>query len=59
MESSLGARRMVFRALKLPALLGYYGVPATWQAIGYDGPWLGRKSVEGRFVYEKPVRLGS
>jgi hypothetical protein len=59
MESSLGARRMVFRALKLLASLGYYGVPGTWQAIGYDGPWLGRKPVEGRLEYEKPMPLGT
>jgi len=59
MESSLGARRMVFRALKLLASLGYYGVPATWQAIGYDGPWLGRKPVEERFAHEKPMPLGT
>ncbi len=59
MESSLGARRMVFRALKLLSSLGYYGVPETWKAIGYDGPWLGRKTAEPRFVYEKPAPLGA
>ena len=59
MESSLGARRMVFRALKLLSSLGYYGVPETWKAIGYDGPWLGRKTVEQRFVHEKPAPLGA
>ena len=57
MESSLGARRMVFRALKLLAALGYYGVPETWDTIGYDGPWLGRQTVERRFAYEKPQAL--
>src|SRR5262249_3928085 len=35
MESSMGARRMVFRALKLLAALGYYGRSDTWSAIGY------------------------
>lgn len=59
MESSLGARRIVFRALKLLAALGYYGLSDTWQAIGYDGPWLGRRSEEHRFAYEKPVPLVS
>jgi hypothetical protein len=59
MQSSLGARRMVFRALKLLASLGYYGVPETWKAIGYEGPWLGRKTVERRFAYEKPAPLGA
>jgi hypothetical protein len=57
MESSLGARRIVFRALKLLAALGYYGLPTTWSAIGYDGPWVGRRSDDHRFVYEKPVLL--
>jgi hypothetical protein len=53
MKSSLGARRIVFRALKLLASLGYYGLPDTWKAIGYDGPWLGRRPEEHRFTYEK------
>jgi hypothetical protein len=57
MESSMGARRMVFRALKLLAALGYYGRADTWTAIGYDGPWLGRRSEERRFSYEKPLPL--
>lgn len=57
MESSLGARRMVFRALKLLAALGYYGLPQTWDAIGYDGPWVGRRAEHGRFAYEKPAAL--
>jgi hypothetical protein len=55
MTSSLGARRIVFRALKLLASLGYYGLPDTWKAIGYDGPWLGRRPEEHRFSYEKPM----
>ena len=57
MASSLGARRMVFRALKLLSALGYYGMPETWLAIGYDGPWLGRRAGERRFTYEKPAAL--
>jgi hypothetical protein len=59
MESSLGARRIVFRALKLLAALGYYGRSDTWTAIGYDGPWLGRRSEERRFSYEKPAPLAT
>ena len=59
MESSMGARRMVFRALKLLAALGYYGRSDTWAAIGYDGPWLGRKSEERRFSHEKPAPLST
>lgn len=57
MTSSLGARRMVFRALKLLSVLGYYGRSETWTAIGYDGPWLGRRTEERRFSYERPVPL--
>jgi len=59
MQSSLGARRMVFRALKLLAALGYYGLPETWSTIGYGGPWLGRRAEERRFLYEKPTSLGT
>ncbi len=59
MESSLGARRMVFRALKLLSALGYYGMSETWAAIGYDGPWLGRRTEQRRFSYERPAPLGS
>jgi len=59
MESSMGARRMVFRALKLLAALGYYGRSDTWTAIGYDGPWLGRRAEERRFSYEKPAPLST
>jgi len=59
MESSMGARRMVFRALKLLAALGYYGRTDTWTTIGYDGPWLGRRPAERRFSYEKPAPLST
>jgi hypothetical protein len=59
MQSSLGARRIVFRALKLLASLGYYGLPDTWNAIGYDGPWLGRRPEEHRFIYEKATPFPS
>lgn len=57
MESSLGARRIVFRALKLLAALGYYGMSETWTAIGYDGPWLGRRIEKRLFSYEQPSAL--
>ncbi|MBI1817193.1 MAG: twin-arginine translocation signal domain-containing protein [Deltaproteobacteria bacterium] len=45
MRSTLGARRVVFRALKALASAGLYPDPTTWTALGYDGPWLGRKDV--------------
>ena len=55
MESSMGARRLVFRALKLLSALGYYGTPAAWETIGYAGPWLGRREGERRFAFEPAV----
>src|SRR6185503_622140 len=42
MESSLGARRVIFRALKTMAALGFYAQPSSWESIGYDGPVLDR-----------------
>ena len=46
MTSSMGARRIVFRALKLIAALGYYTHADAWAKIGYEGPWIGRREVE-------------
>lgn len=57
MESSMGARRIVFRALKLMAALGYYRLPSTWAALGYDGPWLGRREEARLAQYEEGVPL--
>jgi hypothetical protein len=57
MMSSLGARRLVFRGLKLLASLGYYGSEATWDRIGYAGPWLGRIEAAPLRTPEKPVSL--
>jgi len=42
MNSTLGARRIVFRALKALATTGFYSDPRAWRRLGYDGPWLGR-----------------
>jgi hypothetical protein len=55
MDSSIGARRVVFHALKALAALGYYSQPTTWQAIGYDGPWIGRFDIERRSVSQPLV----
>ncbi len=57
MQSSMGARRIIFRALKLMASLGYYRLPQTWPAIGYDGPWLGRREESRLGSYEDPTSL--
>jgi hypothetical protein len=59
MESSLGARRVIFRALKTLAALGYYAQPEAWGAIGYDGPWIGRVEAESKLEHETPVALAA
>ena len=57
MESSLGARRVIFRALKTLAALGYYAQPDSWPAIGYDAPWLGRVEAASELEHESAVPL--
>lgn len=57
MESSLGARRIVFRALKTLAALGYYAQSTAWEPIGYDGPWLGRVEAASTYEHEEPVAI--
>ena len=58
MESSLGARRVIFRALKTMAALGFYAQPSSWESIGYDGPVLDRDYPSNGFVAEEPVAIG-
>jgi len=57
MESTLGARRVIFRALKTLAALGYYAQTSSFEAVGYDGPWLGRVEASAPFTHEEPVAL--
>lgn len=57
MESSLGARRVIFRALKTMAALGFYAQPGSWDSIGYDGPVLGRAYPASDFQAEEPVSI--
>ncbi|MCC6849097.1 MAG: gluconate 2-dehydrogenase subunit 3 family protein [Deltaproteobacteria bacterium] len=59
MESTLGARRVIFRALKTLAALGYYAQPSSFASIGYDGPWLGRIEATVRVAHEAPVDLAT
>lgn len=59
MESSLGARRLIFRALKTLAALGYYARPESWEGIGYDGPWLDRVEVGAAREHEEPSSLAA
>jgi hypothetical protein len=59
MESTLGARRVIYRALKTLAALGYYAQTASFEGIGYDGPWLGRIDATSRVAHEAPVDLAT
>ena len=59
MESTLGARRVIFRALKTLAALGYYAQTTSFAALGYDGPWLGRVEARSTFTHEEPVDLAT
>jgi hypothetical protein len=59
MESTLGARRVIFRALKTLAALGYYAQTATFAEIGYDGPWIGRVEASSLVTHEPPVDLAT
>jgi Gluconate 2-dehydrogenase subunit 3 len=57
MNSTLGVRRVVFRALKLLVAAGFYQRPHAWTGIGYDGPWLGRVAASARLTPEAAVPL--
>jgi hypothetical protein len=59
MRSTLGARRVAFRALKALAAAGYYSDPRAWDALHYDGPWLGRVSAEGVLDHEAAAPLSA
>lgn len=59
MESTLGARRVIFRALKTLAALGYYAQDESFASIGYDGPWLGRIEASPRVSHEAPVDIAT
>lgn len=58
MNSTLGARRIVFRALKALAANGFYQDARVWRHLGYDGPWLGRVYAAGRVEPEAAIPLG-
>ena len=59
MNSTLGVRRVVFRALKLLVAAGFYREPRAWTRIGYDGPWLGRVDAAARLSPEPAQPLSS
>ena len=41
-QSRLRSARVAFATVKLLACYFHYTDPATWKALGYDGPWVGR-----------------
>jgi len=57
MNSTLGARRIVFRALKALVAAGFYQDPRSWRRLGYDGPWLGRVYATERVAPEPATAL--
>ena len=59
MRSTLGARRVAFRALKALSAAGYYSDPRSWQALAYEGPWLGRIQVPAYLEHEAPAALST
>jgi hypothetical protein len=59
MNSTLGVRRVVFRALKLLVAAGFYSQPRAWTRIGYDGPWIGRVEASARLSPEPAAPLSS
>jgi hypothetical protein len=58
MNSTLGARRIVFRALKALAAAGFYGDQRAWDVLGYEGPWLGRVEAAAIVEHQVPAVLG-
>lgn len=59
MNSTLGVRRVIFRALKLLVAAGFYREPRAWTPIGYDGPWIGRVDASARLSPEAATPLSS
>lgn len=38
--SSITTKRQIFQALRRVAMFSWYTNPTSWDAIGYDGPWV-------------------
>jgi hypothetical protein len=38
--SPVGLRRQIFQALRRTAMFSWFSGPESWDAIGYDGPWV-------------------
>jgi hypothetical protein len=45
-RSRLPGWRRLARIVKAMLAYAYYGRPAAWPALGYDGPWVGRVAIE-------------
>jgi len=46
-HSRIGVLREVYAGLKQLCCFTFYAIDAVWPAVGYDGPWLGRKKENG------------
>jgi len=46
-HSRIGLLRDVYAGLKQLCFFTFYAIDAVWPALGYDGPWIGRKQVSG------------
>ena len=46
-QSRIGLLRDVYAGLKQLCFFSFYAIDAVWPAVGYDGPWLGRKKENG------------
>lgn len=38
--SPVGVKRQIVQALRKVAMFTFYADPASWEAIGYEGPWV-------------------
>ncbi|MCP4809420.1 MAG: hypothetical protein GY913_18575 [Proteobacteria bacterium] len=39
-SSSINTKRQIFQALRRVAMFSWYTSSESWEAIGYDGPWV-------------------
>jgi hypothetical protein len=46
-RSRVGLLREVYAGLKQLCFFTFYAIDATWPAVGYDGPWVGRQGSRG------------
>jgi hypothetical protein len=46
-RSRVGLLREVYAGVKQLCFFTFYAVDASWSAVGYDGPWIGRQGARG------------